>query len=221
MPNTLLFQGQYASSSGLVPEAGTLVFDLDTNTLKVGDGATPGGVDLPGGGGDLPTDPTFTSVTTQDLTVAGQKMTLHTASDSPAKNDVLGTIEFKGNTDSGATIRYGSIYSQIKDATHGEDDSALWFVARKEGQHKPFVIMSYDGIFFFNDLPLVLKSADGKTTRIKGASTTKRNINFPDSNGEVMVNDSGKVMASDLPTSDPNNQGQLWNDNGTVKISAG
>lgn len=221
MSNTILFQGQYSRSSGLVPEAGSLIFDLDANKLKVGDGATPGGVDLPGGGGDLPTDPTFTSVTTQDLTVAGQKMTLHTASDSPAKNDVLGTIEFKGNTDSGATIRYGSIYSQIKDATHGEDDSALWFVARKEGQHKPFVIMSYDGIFFFNDLPLVLKSADGKTTRIKGASTTKRNINFPDSNGEVMVNDSGKVMASDLPTSDPSNEGQLWNDNGTVKISAG
>ena len=219
MSNTILFQGQYSRSSGLVPEAGSLIFDLDANKLKVGDGATPGGVSI--AGGDLPTDPTFTSVTTQDLTVAGQKMTLHTASDSPAKNDVLGTIEFKGNTDSGATIRYGSIYSQIKDATHGEDDSALWFVARKEGQHKPFVIMSYDGIFFFNDLPLVLKTADGKTTRIKGASTTKRNINFPDSNGEVMVNDSGKVMASDLPTSDPNNQGQLWNDNGTVKISAG
>ena len=32
---------------------------------------------------------------------------------------------------------------------------------------------------------------------------------------------SGKVMATDLPTSDPNNAGQLWNDNGTVKISAG
>ena len=221
MSNTILIQGQYSGpASGLIPEAGTLIFDLDTNTLKLGDGSTPGGVSL-SGSSELPTDPTFTSVTTQDLTVAGQKMTLHTASDTPAKNDVLGTIEFKGNNDSGATIRYGSIYSQIKDATHGEDDSALWFVARKEGQHKPFVIMSYDGIFFFNDLPLVLKSADGKTTRIKGASTTKRNINFPDSNGEVMVNDSGKVMATDLPTSDPSNEGQLWNDSGTVKISAG
>ena len=144
-----------------------------------------------------------------------------TASDTPANNDQLGTIEFKGNNSSGSLIRYGSIYSQIKDTTDGEDDSALWFVARKEGQHKPFVIMSYDGVYFFNDLPLILKSADGKTTRIKGASTTKRNINFPDSNGEVMVNDSGKVMATDLPTSDPSNEGQLWNDNGTVKISAG
>ena len=220
MPNAILIKGQVLSGTGrLVPEEGELILDPVTNTLKIGDGQTPGGVSPSGDG--MPSDPTFTSVTTQDLTVTGQTMTLHTASDAPANNDQLGTIEFKGNNSSGATIRYGSIYSQIKDTTHGEDDSALWFVARKAGQHKPFVIMSYDGVYFFNDLPLILKSADGKTTRIKGASTTKRNINFPDSNGEVMVNDSGTVMATDLPTSDPSNEGQLWNDNGTVKISAG
>ena len=160
-------------------------------------------------------------VTKADTSAGGPHMTLHRDSQSPANNDVLGKIQFKGNDSSGATIRYGSINAKIKDVTNGEDDSALEFVARKAGQHKAFVIMQSDGVFLFNDMPLVLKSADGKTTRIKGASTTKRNINFPDSNGEVMVNDSGKVMATDLPTSDPNNQGQLWNDNGTVKISAG
>jgi len=160
-------------------------------------------------------------VTKADTSAGGPHMTLHRDSTSPANNDVLGKIQFKGNDSSGATIRYGSINAKIKDVTNGEDDSALEFVARKAGQHKAFVIMQSDGVFLFNDMPLVLKSADGKATRIKGASTTKRNINFPDSNGEVMVNDSGKVMATDLPTTDPNNQGQLWNDNGTVKISAG
>ena len=160
-------------------------------------------------------------VTKADTSAGGPHMTLHRDSQSPANNDVLGKIQFKGNDSSGATIRYGSINAKIKDVRNGEDDSALEFVARKGGQHKAFVIMQSDGVFLFNDMPLVLKSADGKTTRIKGASTTKRNINFPDSNGEVMVNDTGKVMATDLPTSDPNNQGQLWNDNGTVKISAG
>ena len=160
-------------------------------------------------------------VTKADTSAGGPHMTLHRDSQSPANNDVLGKIQFKGNDSSGATIRYGSINAKIKDVRNGEDDSALEFVARKGGQHKAFVIMQSDGVFLFNDMPLVLKSADGKATRIKGASTTKRNINFPDSNGEVMVNDSGKVMATDLPTSDPNNQGQLWNDNGTVKISAG
>ena len=160
-------------------------------------------------------------VTKADTSAGGPHMTLHRDSQSPANNDVLGKIQFKGNDSSGATIRYGSINAKIKDVRNGEDDSALEFVARKGGQHKAFVIMQSDGVFLFNDMPLVLKSADGKTTRIKGASTTKRNINFPDSNGEVMVNNSGKVMATDLPTSDPNNQGQLSNDNGTVKISAG
>ena len=160
-------------------------------------------------------------VTKADTSAGGPHMTLHRDSQSPANNDVLGKIQFKGNDSSGATIRYGSINAKIKDVTNGEDDSALEFVARKAGQHKAFVIMQSDGVFLFNDMPLVLKSADGKATRIKGASTTKRNINFPDSNGEVMVNNSGTVMATDLPTSDPNNQGQLWNDNGTVKISAG
>jgi len=29
------------------------------------------------------------------------------------------------------------------------------------------------------------------------------------------------VMLSNLPTSDPNNAGQLWNDSGTLKVSAG
>ena len=36
-----------------------------------------------------------------------------------------------------------------------------------------------------------------------------------------MVNESGKVMATGLPTSDPNNAGQLWNDSGTLKVSSG
>ena len=160
-------------------------------------------------------------VTKAATSAGGPHLPLHRDRQSPANNDVLGKIQFKGNDSSGATIRYGSINAKIKDVTNGEDDSALEFVARKAGQHKAFVIMQSDGVFLFNDMPLVLKSADGKATRIKGASTTKRNINFPDSNGEVMVNNSGTVMATDLPTSDPNNQGQLWNDNGTVKISAG
>jgi len=29
------------------------------------------------------------------------------------------------------------------------------------------------------------------------------------------------VMLSNLPTSDPSNAGQLWNDSGTLKVSAG
>ena len=160
-------------------------------------------------------------VTKADSSASGPNITLDRESTSPANNDILGKIQFKGRNDQGNSIRFASINAKIKDVREGEDDSALEFTCRKAGQPKPLLVVQPDGIFAFNDLPLVLKTASGKTTRIKGTSTTKRNITFPDSNGEVMVNDSGKVMVSNLPTSDPNNAGQLWNDSGTLKISAG
>jgi hypothetical protein len=51
------------------------------------------------------------------------------------------------------------------------------------------------------------------------------NIASPDS-AQVTVNDGltvtgAVVMLSSLPTSDPSNAGQLYNDSGTLKISAG
>ena len=160
-------------------------------------------------------------VTKADTNAPGPHMTLTRDSASPANNDRLGKIQFKGNDSAGNTIRYASIGVKIQDTTTGQDDSAIEFTCRKAGQHKNLLVVQPDGIFAFNDLPLVLKSSTGKTTRIKGKSTTRRNVSFPDSSGEVMINDSGKVMVSDLPTSDPNNAGQLWNDGGTLKISAG
>ena len=72
-----------------------------------------------------------------------------------------------------------------------------------------------------------LQTTGYKKTRLFGTNATaKRDIVFPDQSGTVMVNESGKVMATDLPTSDPSNAGQLWNElwndngDGTVKISS-
>ena len=83
------------------------------------------------------------------------------------------------------------------------------------------ITIANNAIYFHHEVPLCLQNTGGKKTFIYGKSSTKRNINLPDDNGELMINNNGKVMASDLPTSDPSNAGQLWNDSGTVKISAG
>jgi hypothetical protein len=53
MPSTILhygstFDGPY---TGLTPQEGVLIVDSSTNTLRIGDGTTPGGVALAGGGG--------------------------------------------------------------------------------------------------------------------------------------------------------------------------
>lgn len=51
MPNAILIKGQVLSGTGrLVPEQGELILDPATNTLKIGDGQTPGGVSPSGDG---------------------------------------------------------------------------------------------------------------------------------------------------------------------------
>ena len=151
---------------------------------------------------------------------SGPLVTLERFSDSPAKGDTLGKIQFKGKTSGGDLIRYASIDTKIK--TANGNDSALNFTVRVGGSHKSMLIVQNDGVLVHVDKPLCLQTTGYKKTKLYGRNATaKREIEFPDQSGTVMVNESGKVMAADLPTSDPSNTGQLWNDSGTVKISAG
>ncbi len=130
-------------------------------------------------------------------------------------------LEFKGNNDAGEEIRIGSIKGSIKDNRKGQDQSVIQIIGRKDGQHKPLLTIANNAIYAHRGLPFVWQTDDGYKTFVSGNSTTKRNINLPDDNGTLMINNNGKVMATNLPTSDPNNKGQVWNDNGTLKISAG
>ena len=163
----------------------------------------------------------LTLQTTNDNTASGPIMTLTRLSSNPAKSDILGKIQFKGQNSDGTTIRYGSIESIIRKTTAGEDQSKLQFVVRTDGQHKPILIVQNDGALLFIDKPLIFQNSGYKKTLVTGSATAKRQISFPDQSGTVMVNESGKVMAPDLPTSDPGVANQLWNDSGTVKVSAG
>ena len=158
--------------------------------------------------------------TINDNSASGPLLTLERFSDSPAKSDILGKIQFKGKNTDGDMMRYASIDSKIRKANG--DDSALQFTVRTGGQHKTMLIVQNDGVIVHVDKPLTLQTTGYKKTRLFGTNATgRRDIVFPDQSGTVMVNESGKVMATDLPTSDPSNAGQLWNDSGTVKISAG
>ena len=130
-------------------------------------------------------------------------------------------LEFKGQNDAGEEIRIASIKGSIKDNRKGMDQAVIQIIGRKEGQHKPLLSIANNAIYAHRGVPFVWQTEAGRKTIVSGTSTTKRNINLPDDNGTLMINNNGKVMATDLPTSDPKNTGQLWNDNGTVKISAG
>ena len=163
----------------------------------------------------------LTLQTTNDNSASGPLMTLTRISANPAKSDILGKIQFKGKNSDGDTIRYASIDAVIRKTTAGDDDSKIQLTVRKDGNHKPILSVSNEGALLHIDAPIVFQNSGYKKTFVSASATAKRQISFPDQSGSVMLNESGKVMAVDLPTSDPSNAGQLWNDGGTVKISAG
>jgi hypothetical protein len=164
----------------------------------------------------------LTIVTTSDDAASGPLISLIRNSSSPAASDVLGKIQFKGKNDNGDTIRYASIDATIRGAADGNDKSKLTLTIRKDGQHKGMLVVQNDGVLLHLDTPLVFQSSGWKKTFVSSiGATAKRIVKFPDQSGTVMLNESGKVMAPDLPTSDPGVANQLWNDSGTVKVSAG
>lgn len=72
---------------------------------------------------------------------------------------------------------------------------------------------------------LIGQDSTGKSIDISGnvisSTFTNTDINIsPNGTGGISL-DSIKVLLPNLPTSDPNNAGQLWNDSGTLKVSAG
>ena len=163
----------------------------------------------------------LTLQTTNDNTASGPIMTLTRISANPAKSDILGKIQFKGQNSDGTTIRYASIDAVIRKTTAGDDESKIQLTVRKDGNHKPILCVSNEGALLHIDAPVVFQNSGYKKTFVTGSATAKRQISFPDQSGSVMLNESGKVMAADLPTSDPGVANQLWNDSGTLKVSAG
>ena len=66
---------------------------------------------------------------------------------------------------------------------------------------------------FADDKDIIFETDDGS-----GSFTTYLQLDGSEVSTKILTQ---KVIMTNLPTSDPNNSGQLWNDNGTLKISVG
>jgi len=63
----------------------------------------------------------------------GPNVVFYRNSASPAADDVLGTLEFRGQDDAGSAQSYAEITSSIVDASSGSEDGRLDFVVTKAG----------------------------------------------------------------------------------------
>ena len=151
----------------------------------------------------------------------GPNVWLTRTNSNPEKGGKGGAIWWQTNNDAGEMLDYANLSLVIADPKDGTEHGKLEVQLRTNGTRSSILKFDANGIELSIDKSIVWQAPGYKKTFLKAQATSKRTINLPDSSGDLLINHNGKVMANDLPTSDPNNAGQLWNDSGTLKVSAG
>ena len=96
-------------------------------------------------GGAITAGETFTLTSTDAGATAKPTLTMLRDSASPADNDLIGNIEFKGNDDAGNQETYVELKGKITDVTDGTEDSTLEVVVKKDGADKTITFPSETG----------------------------------------------------------------------------
>ena len=96
-------------------------------------------------GGAITAGETFTLTSTDAGATAKPTITMIRDSASPADNDLIGNIEFKGNDDAGNQETYVELKGKITDVTNGTEDSTLEVVVKKDGADKTITFPSETG----------------------------------------------------------------------------
>ena len=78
----------------------------------------------------------------------GPRLDLRRHSASPADDDVLGTIRYKGENDASEDLVYAEIEAQAKDVSDGTEDSELRFFVRRAGDLKEGMMLGPTSVVF-------------------------------------------------------------------------
>ena len=126
-------------------------------------------------------------------------LTLDRNSASPADNDVLGDIHFKGRNSAGEEVTYGSFMTKIDDASDGTEDGRLIYKTMKAGALTTVLDIKPDQLkvnnvseIFFGDPVSGIKfeGATGdayETTIAITDPTADRTITVPDATGTLLL----------------------------------
>jgi predicted acyltransferase (DUF342 family) len=77
---------------------------------------------------------------------------LYRLSSSPADNDHLGKIEFRGRNDNSEDVQYGYISGQATDVSDGTEDGRLYFVTKENGTDTTNLTLNPDSAAFSDDV---------------------------------------------------------------------
>ena len=134
-------------------------------------------------------------------------------SSSPADNDVLGDIHFKGRNSAGEEVTYGSFMTKIDDASDGTEDGRLIYKTMKAGSLTTVLDIKADQLkvnnvseVFFGDPVSSIKfegaTGDAYETTVQVTDpTADRTVTIPNKSGTFMLDvadDSSPQLAGNL-----------------------
>ena len=141
---------------------------------------------------------------TDDGAGEGPDIIIKRNSASPADNDILGALVFKGENDADQVVTYGKIRTRILDVTDGEEDGQLEFMAETAGVITSLAKLDSTTLCLNTGLTL---SFEGATPNAHETSltvvdpTADRTITLPDLTGTVVLQDSTDTLSNKTLTS--------------------
>ena len=127
---------------------------------------------------------------TDDGAGEGPDIVIKRNSASPADNDILGALVFKGENDADQVVTYGKIRTRILDVTDGEEDGQLEFMAETAGSITSLAKLDSTTLCLNTGLTL---SFEGATPNAHETSltvvdpTADRTITLPNVSGTLPV----------------------------------
>ena len=149
----------------------------------------------------------------------GPVLALHRDSGSPADNDIIGRIDFRGDNDAGEAINYASIFGKPSDITDGTEDFKLIVQGMKAGTARNLLQIGEDEIII---------NEDSVATNFRVESNANTHMLFVDgSNNRVGIGttpDLGAglhIRTADSSATANGDADELVIENGTSGASAG
>ncbi len=169
-------------------------------------------VEVANASGNITGDLLITSTDTD--AIEDPSLILYRNSSSPAVDDELGEIVFRGRNDNSENIDYAKVYTEIKDETDGTESGALKFEVMRDGNltswmtfsgeanqtyvNKKFNMQS-NNILNIGNLTFEGSTSDTNETTLNVTDPTQdRTITLPDASGDVAITQSGVMSIAKI-----------------------
>jgi len=128
-----------------------------------------------------------------DGALVGPQLNLTRISASPAINDVIGGIEFRGKDDAGNTDTYVGIRGMIGKPNSGAERGVMLFQAMNDGSNETVMSMNRKGLFMNASNDIYFEGPTDDDVRIQLSvedPTSNRLIRLPDLSGTLLIDES-------------------------------